>query len=362
MSSDWFWRRFHGPTRPVSLEEAGRRLGAAASVRLVDLHSRRRELLAATPLVRNLRLALPGARLTFVASPENAAAVRDHPDLDQVETVGFVNPLDSVRGYRTVRRLEADGAAVSLALSLDPLTLAVARRAGRALLIGPDEDSPEAGVPPVDCLVPPPDESRVHVVDAHLSFLERLGIPIRDRSHVVGVTGEERRAAETALARAGVGTGPLFGVHVGGPKGTGWPASSYASLLQRSMKELDYGTVILTDASGVDDARQIQALGKTPIPTLTGLPFGTYKGVLSRLSFFLTHDGEPVQIAAGVGVPSFFLFLSTPAWRWAPYGAHIRVWDEGGAVPSASDVWERLKPSLAENRSRVNAPAGTAAS
>lgn len=360
MSSDWFWKRFHGPTRPVSVDEAGRRLLAARTVRLVDLHRKRRELLAATPLVRNLRLALPGARLTFVASAENADAVRDHPDLDRVETVGFHDPLECFRGYRTVRRLGTETSAVALVLSLDPVTVAVARRIAPGLVIGPDEETAQPP-PAVDCLVPPPDESRVHVVDAGLAFLERLGVPIRDRSHRLGVTDAHRRAADEALARAGVEPGPLFGVHVGGPAGTGWPPSSYASLLQRAAKELGYRTVLLADADGTGDARQVQALGKTPIPSLVGLPFPVYKGVLSRLAFFLTHDGEPAQIAAGVGVPAFFLFLSTPAWRWAPYGAHITVWDEGGSVPNASDVWERLKPRLAESRKGAAASGAGAA-
>jgi ADP-heptose:LPS heptosyltransferase len=361
MSSDWFWKRFHGPTHPASLEESGRRLLAAGNVRIVDLRRKRRELLAATPLVRNLRLALPGARLTFIASRENADAVRDHPDLDRVEAVAFSRPLECIRGYRTVRRLGAEPNAVALALSLDPVTVALARRTAPGLVIGPDEETPNPPAAAVDCLVPPPDESRVHVVDANLAFLERLGVPIRDRSHRVGVTADQGRAALAALAAAGVEPGPLFGVHVGGPPGTGWPASSYASLLQRAAKELGYRTVILGDAGGDGDVRQVQALGKTPIPSLVGLPFPVYKGVLSRLAFFLTHDGEPVQIAAGVGVPSCFLFLSTPAWRWAPYGPRFTVFDEGGTVPNASDVWERIKPLLAESRDGgAAAPAGTA--
>jgi ADP-heptose:LPS heptosyltransferase len=350
MRSDWFWKRFHGTHPPVSVEESGRRLLAAREIRLVDLHRKRRELLPATPLVRNLRLAVPGARLTFIASPGNAAAVLDHPDLDRVETVGFSHLLECFRAHRTVRRLGRDPGAVCLVLSLDPVTVAVARQSGPDLMIGTDEESPGNADAGVDCLVPPPDESRVHVVDAHLSLLERLGVPVRDREHRLGVTGDQRRAAGEALAGAGVDPErPVFGVHVGGPPSTGWAPANYAALLQRAAG-LGCQTILLGDADGTPAVEQVRALGKTPIPALLGLPFGTYKGVLSRLSFFLTHDGEPVQIAAGVGVPSLFLFLSTPAWRWAPYGSHIAVWDEGGTVPHASEVWERIKPRLVASR------------
>jgi ADP-heptose:LPS heptosyltransferase len=309
--------------------------------------------LAITPLIRNLRLALPRARLQFVAAPGNAAAVRDHPDLDEVLVAGSSGPLGWLRSLRLARRLRRQRIDVCLPLSSHTPTVAFARQTRPTLVLGrgDSEPSPEATIG-FDCLVPPLDEVRIHVVDAHLSLLERLGIPVRDRRHVLGVTEDQRQAADVVLRNAGLDPDqPILGAHVGGaPTDPQWLPSHYAALLQRAAKELDYRTVILGRAEDRIAVRQVLALGKTAIPALIDLPFETYKGVLSRLRFFVTHDGEPIQIAAGVGVPSFFVFLSTPAWRWAPYGPHVSVWDEGGRIPSASEVWDRVGPRLVELR------------
>ena len=90
----------------------------------------------------------------------------------------------------------------------------------------------------------------------------------------------------------------------------------------------------------------VSKMGRRPLPTLLDLPFEIYKAVLARLTFFLTHDGGPVHVAAGVGVPSYFVFLSTPPWRWAPYGPQISVWEDYGRSPSPAEVWDRARPLL----------------
>src|SRR5512147_607983 len=70
--------------RPLPPEEGGRRLREAHRVLLVALGPSLAELLSATPVVGNLRRALPGAELVFLAGSGSAPAVFDHPDLNAV--------------------------------------------------------------------------------------------------------------------------------------------------------------------------------------------------------------------------------------------------------------------------------------
>jgi ADP-heptose:LPS heptosyltransferase len=201
-------------------------------------------------------------------------------------------------------------------------------------------------------------------VDYNLTLLERLGIPVTDRRHRVGVTGAQREKATRLLEEAGVNPdGPVLGVQAGGAPAhpeRQWPSSHYASVLQRAAGELGYQPVLLGGASDRRTLDAVVALGKRDLPRLLDLPFDTYKAVLSRLDFFITHDGEPVHVAAGVGVPSYFVFLSTPPWRSAPYGAHVSVWEEFGRSPSPAEVWERARPLMEAARDRRGAAAETA--
>ncbi len=353
--NDALLTRLLGDPTPLTLEEAGARLRAARSVLLVKPHHKLGDLLVATPLIRNLRLALPRARLVVVAGPYNAPAVLDSPDLDAVEIARLKGPAAPFHGIRLARRLREERFDAGLVLSTiahSASAVVLARRAAPAFLAG--LDSAPSGSPLArlgyDCVVPPPDDLRLHIVDYGLTLLERLGIPVSTREHVLGVTPAQRARAEAILAGAGVDLArPILGVQVGGtphrPERQ-WAPANYATVLQRAASDLDYQPVLLGRTPDRPALDEVRSLGRRPVPTLVDLPFAEYKGVLSRLTYFLTHDGGPVHVAAGVGVPSYFVFLSTPPWRWAPYGARFRVWEEFGRIPAASEVWNRLRPLL----------------
>ena len=88
------WERFLGPVHPISLGEAGSRLAAAERLLLVKPHHKLGDLLVATPVIRNLRRALPRTHITFVAGAYNAPAVLDSPDLDEIVIAKLKGPGD----------------------------------------------------------------------------------------------------------------------------------------------------------------------------------------------------------------------------------------------------------------------------
>jgi ADP-heptose:LPS heptosyltransferase len=217
------------------------------------------------------------------------------------------------------------------------------------LLVGLDDASANEKTDSYDCVIPVPDDDR-NVVDHHLSLLEGLGFPVTERQHHLEVTEAQELRGRALLAGAGLtGDRPVLGILPGGaprhPERQ-WPASSYASVLQRAMLELEYQVVLLGNSDDTPTLDAVQALGKATIPRLIDLTFEEVKGVLSELDFFITHDGDAVHMAAGVRVPSYFMFLSTPAWRWAPYGSHVAVWSEPDRVPTPADVWGTVRPLL----------------
>ena len=328
---------------------------AAKRILLVKPHHKIGDLLVATPLLRNLRLALPDARLVLVAGPYNAPAVLDNPDLNQVVVASLHGPLAPLRAVPLLHRLRAerfDAALLLSTISHSASAVALARLSRPGFVAGLDDAPYGSSLARLayDCVLAPPEDLKIHIVDYTLTILERLGIPVQDRRHHLAVTEAQRKDAEEILAAAGLDPGrPILGAQVGGtprrPERQ-WPPSHYAAVLQRAAAELDYQTVLLGQESDRAAMEQVSQMGRKPTVRLVDLPFPRYKAVLSRLTFFLTHDGGPVHVAAGVGVPSYFVFLSTPPWRWAPYGADVHVWEEFGRSPSPAEVWERLKPLL----------------
>lgn len=349
------WARLVNTRHSIPPGEAGVRLRAAKKILLIKLDQSRSHLLAATAVIGNLRHALPDARLFFLAGPHNAAAVQDHPDLDEVVITSLQGPLAPFRFLGTARRFRNEHLDAVLVLSTNFHTLqtaALARQCQPGFVVGLDNElfGTKFARRGYDCVLNPPDDLKMHVVDYHLYLLEGLGIPVSDRRHRLRVTDEQRLRGGELLQGVGLDPShPILGAQIGGtphhPERQ-WPPAYYASVLQRAAQETNFQTVILGDGADLPSINQILALGRTPIPQLLDLPFADYKAVLSRLTFFLTHDGEPAHVAAAVGVPSFFVFISTPPAQWAPYGSHVSVWEDFGRVPSSSEVWARIKPLL----------------
>jgi ADP-heptose:LPS heptosyltransferase len=360
------WNRLLGPVHPLSPGDAGARLARAERVLLVKPHHKLGDLLVATPVIRNLRRALPRAHLAFVAGPYNAPAVLDSPDLDEVIVARLKGPAALLHGSRLVRGLRErrfDAALVLSSISHSASAVALARRARPGFVAGLDDapygsDLARRGY---DCVIAPPEDQKIHIVDYNLALLEGLGIPVTGREHVLGVTGEQRAAGRERLRGAGVDPDrPLLGIQPGGnprhPERL-WPGSHYAVLAQKARGEAGHQVVLLGQGADAAAVEAIQRMGREPFPVLLDLPFPVYKGVLAGLHAFVTHDGGPVHVAAGLGVRSFFIFLHTPPWRWAPYGAHVSVWEDFTRSPDPSEAWARLEPILAAHALPPGRPA-----
>lgn len=348
---EWIWSRFLSPPRTVTVSQAADALREAKTVLLVKLDRGAADLLAQTPLLHNLRRYLPRARILFLGDSASAPLMEGHPDIDSLHRLSLNEALAPFRAFSLVRKLRSAPIDVCIPLGADRTTVSFARRCRPRMVVGMSE-----GQPGFDCVVAPPEDTRIHIVDYHLAFLETLGVPVGGREHRLGVRASAVAAARERLHEAGLDPGkPIFGAHVGGipdRPDRQWPPSHYAAVLQRAAGEMGFQPLILGDDRDRPTVKQVQALGKTPIPAILDLDITGYKAMLSLLRFFITHDGEPVQIAAGMGVSSFFVFLSTPAWRWAPYGSHVGVWEESrpGHVPPSAEVWARVKAMLEEDR------------
>lgn len=338
--------------RPVSPKAAGDRIRSAKRVLLVKPHHRLGDLLVSTPLIRNLRRALPDAELDFIAGRYNAPAVLDNPDLNTIHVPRLQGPaaiLDWMRLVPRLRSKQYDVAIMLSTISHSKTAVSLAKQAGAKFVCGFD-DSPYGSTlaQRYHCVLDPPENLKTHIVDYNLTLLERLGIPASTKEHVLGVTQDQREKARDALRKVGL-RAPVIGVQPGGNPlypDRRWASEHYAALIKKVQSAVSLPIVLLGTEADRPAIEELQAKLPRSLPTLLGLPFPVYKAVLQQLSYFVTHDGGPVHVAAGVRVPSTFVFLSTPPWRWAPYGEFLYVWTDYKRIPSGEELWERMEPRL----------------
>ncbi|HET9233356.1 MAG TPA: hypothetical protein VFP10_04385, partial [Candidatus Eisenbacteria bacterium] len=160
----------------VTPEEASRRIQNAERLLLVALGTSLSELLAATPVIGNLRAALPHTELRLLTDRVGAPAVLDHPSLAEIWIVPDSGFGSTFKRRMLARRIRSHRPDVLLSLSSfppPPAALAFLRSLGAGLSVGLDDVSDQDGSPQYDCVVPTPEG--LNMVDHHLALLEGLG-------------------------------------------------------------------------------------------------------------------------------------------------------------------------------------------
>ncbi len=300
--------------------------GACASAKnvLVLQTSFLGDTLLTVPLLRRLKESLPGARVSVLTLPKNAAVFRNSPWADEVilddklgEHGGLLGPMKIAlelrrRGFDlAVIPHRSFRSALVARLAGIPRRVGFAASAGRFLL---------TDVVPFAWLA--------HDLERNLALVRPLGGEPR------AFIGESRYIAPSppspALAArlSSVGIAPaarLAGVHPGAAWATKrWPAERFAELCRRLKSE---GlTPVLVGGPGdaalgaqiARDSGAADLIGKTDLEELTSL--------MGRFSLFVTNDSGPMHLAAATGVPVVAIFgATTRELGFFPYGAGHRV-------------------------------------
>ena len=159
------------------------------------------------------------------------------------------------------------------------------------------------------------------VSEVFLRYAEPLGVTGPASKPTLRFTDAERMAAETILARSGVGSHgpPRIGVHPGGKWSVKrWPASHFADLVSR-IEGHGARAVLLT---GPDEpeatAAVVSRLGRR-VAVLEPLGMRSVAAVISRLDAMVACDGGIMHTSVAVGTPTVGIFGSSQSSVWFPY-------------------------------------------
>lgn len=285
------------------------------------------------PLLRALREALPGSRLTLLASPGGAQAAPLLPWLDDViaervlwQDLGRLD-FDPGRERALIAQLQErrfDAAIILTSFSQSPYPPAfVARLAGIPLRLGASRER-EGGLL---THAPPNPPDAVHQVERNLQLIESVGFPVADRRLSVSIPAEAAASAARLLAGEGLGLGNPFILlcpwascqartyfsdrfaaaarELAGT--TGWPV-----VVGGAPRDRERSDAILAGlgAYGVD------LVGRTTVPELAAL--------IADARLVLANDSLPMHLADALQTPAVILYSGTELEsQWAPrHGPH----------------------------------------
>jgi lipopolysaccharide heptosyltransferase II len=292
------------------------------------------DMLFLTPALYALRRALPEARITLLAGPWGAEAVRHNPDLDAVETCAFPGferrPKESsLAPYRllatTARRLRAGGYDTAAVLRFDHWWGAwLAAAADIPRRIG--YDLPEVRPFLTEAL---PYRPGRHEVMQNATLLAALapGIDGAPGPMQYSIAAADQAWAADWLAARGIGPEQrLIAIHPGaGAAVKQWPIAAWAEVAAR-LSERAGVRIVLTGGPSEREltATLASALARPPFDAAGATTLGQLAALYTRCALVLGSDSGPLHLAVAVAAPTLHLYGPVPPAKFGPWGDPVR--------------------------------------
>ncbi len=281
--------------------------------------SRIGDFICATPALRALRAALPGAEITLVGLPFVRDLVARSPHLDRyTEFPGFPGLaeqfFDAHRAVQFFQQMQAEQFDLAIQMNgsgtfANPFTLMLGARMTAGFVH--DANWPMR----LDAACPMPETG--YEVRRWLALTTFLGASAQGEATEFVLWPEDHAAAEKLLAGAEL---PLLGLHPAARESTRrWMPERFAHVARELQRQCG-GTVVLVGSAeerGVAEqiakesgVRCLNLAGRTSLPELGA--------VIARLALLLTNDSGPAHIAYALGTPSVTIFGATDPARWGP--------------------------------------------
>ncbi len=298
---------------------------------LIVLPSWLGDVVMATPALRRIRDALPGAYIGALARPGIDQLIDGTDLVDRIH-------VDRARGVmgpkRVADKLRPERYGTALLLTNSFSTALIARlawirrrigydRDGRGLLLtdrlaAPRRERPHEGFAPIPAIQYYLDASDVLLLDTPAPAPERARLELP-------VTASQEANADALLARAGVETdAPTLILNPGANNpAKRWPADRFASIANTLARA--HGLTVLVNGSPAE-AELTQSVLRSLAGDIRGvslpehgITIGTLKALLRRASLLVTNDTGPRHIGGAMGTPTVALFGPTdPRWTTLP--------------------------------------------
>ncbi len=274
------------------------------------------DTLLATPALRAIAAAHPGATITCLAHPKRAEILRHLP---------FLSHVGAITKHRAAFRGHFGGPQYDLAFVFGydrPLVAYALRVARRVVAFRQGDPVLDRQLAP--CVEPPPAHSR-HAAAALLALPEAIGIPPAGLRLAYRVTDAEARWAGDLLSRRLLpGAGPLIGLQVASfptKAWRDWPIDHFAALCMRILTAYPIAHFLIFGGNGERSRTESlhRQLGAHSTVLAGKLSLRQTAALMSRLDLYVGVDTGPTHIVGCFDVPLVGLYhCQSPSRIFAP--------------------------------------------
>lgn len=281
------------------------------------------DVVLSTLVLPNLRAAYPHATIDVLTETPSVDVVRLRPDVSRVVVYDRMR-MSGLALILMVRRGRYD---MVIDLFGNPRTALVTRLSGARHRVG----YKFRGRTYAYNIVVTPRGGEVHNSQFNLDAIERLGVPIVDRSLKFYMGPSDEVFVQRFLVEARLDSAVLIGLQGGGGWYTKrWHLKDFAALADKIHSQYGWTIVLPWGPGQRDEVETIaQHMHVRPyIPPLTTLP--QLAALLKRCAYIVSNDSGPMHIAAAVGTPVLGIFGPTRPELQGPYGPrNLTVRNEG---------------------------------
>lgn len=297
------------------------------------------DVLLATPVFSNLRLAFPNSELHALTGTWSRVILENHPDVDKVLTYNSPSfcrseqPTSIRETYQLFRQLRRQKYDLLLELRGDmritcfSLLRATPRRINRATI----QIISRLGFQRF---------SSTHETTRNLDVIKLAGIPTPIQKTTFAVPKEDEKWASDFIKAQEINSEIAFiAIHPGSPMPIKrWKPERYAELSDWLIKQKNAQVIFVGVTDEIPIIEEIQNLmigkstniaGKTTIPQLAS--------ILKKCKLFIGNDSGPMHLAAAVDSPTIGLYGPGDPTRFGPVGDKCQTIRKKLDCPPCSD-------------------------
>jgi heptosyltransferase-3 len=275
------------------------------------------DVVLSTVVLRNLRLAFPGAQIDFLTERSSREVVEGNPDINTI--LEFDHRRDSGVGLIwTVRRRKYD---LVIDLFGNPRTAIVTLFSGARYRVGYRFKWRQYCY----TIVVKPRGGEVHNTEFNLDALRAIDVPIVSNTIEFPLdAASEHFAGEffTRQVQRQPGSDFIVALNPGGGWYTKrWRIPQYARLGDALVNEYGAKVLLVWGPGEEKDVRELQSTMTQPSLPLPETTLKQLGAILRRCHLLVTNDSGPMHIAAAVGTPVVAIFGPTNPELQGPVGA-----------------------------------------
>lgn len=291
------------------------------------------DVLFTTPLISNIKAALPDSFIGYVCNKRALAALADNPKVNKI----FIYEKDDYRELYKKSKIEFFKKIVqSLAeirkeqfdyvidLSLNKYSSFLMGLVGIKNRIGFNYKNRS---PFLTHKITLAGYESKHVIEYYLDLLNFIGIPAKNRRLEFFLSDKDRHWAKEFFAHNRLkesdfviavvpGGGASWGKDAGFKR---WSAENYAQLADKMVEKFLAKIILLGDTNEEELCRRVAGVMRQVSVVSCGMPLGRFAALLSFCQLALVNDGGPLHVAVAVGTRTASIFGPVDENVYGPY-------------------------------------------